>query len=163
MRLLTTLSLAVALTAALMMPADAGFNYGRTYPGATCFVDGGTIDRAFGHLYNLSTTGSALLECPLIRNHNAWIDAHVYIVDQNYDRNAGCELRTVYSHVVSSGAFESIHTTGTNPSPQKITFPKMFGGMSYDCYYYISCSLPAVYSGEQSFLISYTLREDLPQ
>ena len=135
---------------------------GKIHPGANC-IDGyntGDLRSYGGRIYNNSSTSARTFECPGVKDSmgsNQIHDATVYVIDQNYNSNVGCSLWTQNSTTTGAwGFYTSRSSSGTNPTPQALSFPAqpIYSNHGYSV---IRCTLPPRYSGQVSRLVCYRI------
>jgi len=92
-------------------------------------------------------------------------NARAFVLDQNYDQNVYCEVRT-HDPDTDSFFYASKSSSGTNSTAQQLDLfpstPGMTGNASnlYDTgenYYYFYCVVPPVYSGAVSGVMTYQI------
>lgn len=124
------------------------------YPGAMCSADASTTtDWRAGRMN--PGTGDVALTCPIVRERiGVPFEAVVGALDQNYTQDLCCSSRSANA---VSGPFRFTAnncTSGTNSTPQLLTFtgPDLAYGWDYR---WLTCSVPASYSGQKSGLSAY--------
>ena len=137
---------------------------GKVHPGANCIDGYNTGDlRAYGgRIYNNSSSRTRTFECPGVKDSmgsNRINDATVYVIDQNFNSNVNCSLWTQSSTTTGAwGFYTSRSSSGTNPTPQALTYPSqpIYTNHGYSVF---RCAVPPRYSGQVSRIVSYRLDE----
>lgn len=144
----------LAATLALGSAAAHAADLVKFYPGVMCSsVSSTTIDWRAGRTN--PGAGSVQLTCPLVRERfGVPFEALVGALDQNFTQDLCCSSRSANT---VSGPFRFTATqcsSGTNPTPQLLSFngPDLAYGWDYR---WLECSVPALYSGQQSGISAY--------
>lgn len=150
-------SMILALTAASVLASTAAFADTKSYPGHACLTHNENVTRVGSKFQNTDTV-SANVACPLVGDNTAVgiNSGTVWVVDQHFTDNVSCTL-SVKNSDGSSVAFSSDSTSGTNPAAQALTFGSLVGVATG--HYTLYCTLPAVYSGQSSAIVSYSFTE----
>jgi len=139
----------------------------KTYPGMACRPTGGgsfTLD--WGDIFNSGTTPMNI-SCPVVRDGSGVSQAVVKVLDRNPNEDlscivvAECATGTFFvsdeSPVVGT---ESSYGNGFFGSNFKtLTLPAVSLPNNFPTYDYLECTIPSVYNGNYSHLISITVKE----
>jgi hypothetical protein len=156
----TAIMILLTIAANPVMAGDA-----KTYPGSMCVkYSGGNPS------YNSSMIGNPnrsyiYLDCPAINDsmsedlNNSWVG----VLDRHYSQNVRCSINSAYwnnTHDAIYGWWGSNrYSTGSSNNRQVLSWGAL-GGTGETVHHYFSCRIPAVYSGNRSYIISYHVNED---
>lgn len=148
------LAAGLAATLAFAAAAAQADDLVKFYPGVMCSsVSSTTIDWRAGRMN--PSAASVELTCPLVRERiGVPFTATVGAADQNFTQEICCSSRSANT---VSGPFRFTAdqcSSGTNPAPQLLSFtgPDLAYGWDYR---WLQCSVPALYSGQQSGISAY--------
>jgi hypothetical protein len=148
----------LALAATSVLASTPAFADGKSYPGHVCLTHNEDVARV-GSKFQNSGTAAATVACPVIRdNLNVGFDAGtVWVVDQHFTENVSCTL-AAKAFDGGSVAFTSDSTSGTNPAAQALNLGSL--AAVTDGHYTMYCTVPPVFSGQSSSIVSYLMIED---
>jgi hypothetical protein len=137
---------------------------GKIYAASDC-VDAHSSGKAKyynGRVKNKETSGVLYMECPIVKDDIADTSVnsgHFYVKDMNFDSNISCTLKTQSATNSGSwGWYTTRSSIGTSPTPQKLLYPSqpIYADSGYMVF---RCTVPPVYSGKPSWLVSYRIDE----
>ena len=113
-------------------------------------------------IFNPSTTKSLRVDLPVIHDviaktiRQGW----VRVVDKHYTQGVRAQLCAVYKGC-STGFYGKClankYSSGTSECPKVLSFGAVGAGST--AHYYFSCTIPPVYSGQKSGIVSYFVEE----
>ncbi|MCH9685004.1 MAG: hypothetical protein K0V04_26440 [Deltaproteobacteria bacterium] len=161
----TSIASIVLATAAALTATPASAADSKIYAGEMCSPnkDDSTVSHFWGRLKNASAT-TTNFECPVVRDQTGTKINHgdAWVINQNYNQSLSCTLGLLLplSGGVSgaSGFFSTRSTAVVSSAPQKLA---SFGSLGHllNGYAAMICSIPGVYNGQQSGLVSYHVNE----
>ena len=134
----------------------------KVYPGSMGVkLSGASPTYYFGAIGN-SSAANIYLDLPVINDTNTAVESSwVRVLDRHYSSGVSCALNTAYwnntydtfygswgATVVSSGSSTDVQVLNTGTA-----------NGSADRHIYFSCSIPPVYSGNSSRIVSYSVDE----
>lgn len=116
---------------------------------------------SFSAIGNPSATKPLRLDLPVIHdsiNHsikNGWVKA----IDMHYSENISARLMSIYRNGCQWYGWGSPTrtTSGSNCAAQTLSFGSLSSNSS--AHYFYSCSIPPIYNGQASFIVSYKVDE----
>jgi len=145
------------LASLVLMSASALAVDGKSYPGATCRqTSGGSLGFFGGTVNNLSTTSTLNLICPFVKDSSSITNGTVTVYDRHPTADVSCQIITEFNN--SSGNFfnfATVTSSGFGSAPQVLSF----GALPGNQYYYATCSVPPVSSGNVSHVASFDITE----
>ncbi|WP_438016349.1 hypothetical protein WMF18_36755 [Sorangium sp. So ce315] len=157
--LMITATLGLAFTATgTVSAADQ-----KVFPGALCRQTGSSSVVSYdtnGRVHN-ATAGTVSLVCPIVRDvtTSKWNSVSVVVADRSYTSNVVC--RAWSAQTDGLGWFQTSSSTGANPEwyvSQTLTFNAQ-GEERDNGTYYLECTVPAQYEGNNSGVLSYRIDE----
>lgn len=155
-------AIGLPILSALSMPAIAAD--GKSYPGALCQTESPTaqvVRDAAGRLFNPSSVSQSVI-CPVVRDVGGAAgisSADTFVIDRNPDVDFSCTTfsRSELGNAVASKA-DSAGAGFASATPSQLfvsSVASVAGG-----YYYIRCSIPGVFGGIQSGIVTYGVNEN---
>jgi hypothetical protein len=140
--------------------ATIAFADTKIYPGSMCVrwnASQPVPTLNFSSINNPSSTAWLNVDCPFINNGLKTSSAWVKVIDQNYNLNVSCSQNNAYLYQTTWygwwGARRS--SSGTNAAAQHLSWGVL--GNNKLSHGYLSCSIPPVFSGKRSAIVSYSV------
>lgn len=154
---------AVFLLTITVNPAMAGD--AKTYPGSMCVKYSGGNPSYLWSMIGNPNTSYIYVDCPVINDSmsesikNAWVG----VLDRNFNQEFRCSLNSAYwndTHDTMYGWWgANKYSEGSSNNRQKLSWGSL-GGADENVHHYFSCRIPAIYSGQTSYIINYHVNED---
>ncbi|MEM9489332.1 MAG: hypothetical protein AAGC55_09315 [Myxococcota bacterium] len=144
--------------AGITLTASSALADNKTYSGSTCVANSDDIHHAQSKSENESTTNVRGVFCPVVRD-NMWTGLNpskVQVIDQNFDNAVKCTLSS-RDKDGSQYDYDTEQSSGTSPSVQELTFSAL--SSLINGHYTLYCTIPPVFSGERSAVVSYFISE----
>lgn len=129
----------------------------KSYPGATCRqTSGGSLSFFGGTVDNASTTSTLNVICPFVKDSTSITSGSVTVYDRHPSADVTCQMITEFNN--SSGTFfnfANVSSSGFGSAPQVLSF----GALPGNQYYYATCAIPPISSGNVSHVASFTIVE----
>jgi hypothetical protein len=155
--------MAMAMSAGVAS-ADTDVSDAKVFSGSFCTAQPAvpTIGTWRGRIMNSGTAGQ-FVGCPFVRDVVAWggaLGAMVKVVDRHYSEDIDCALWSQNTDSADgwSGYYVTRSSSGSDAGVQTLYFPAL-SNYSNASSYVMECRIPAVYSGNQSQIVSYQTTE----
>lgn len=158
-QVLTALAGAVLFTSSHALATDD-----KGYPGSVCRPTGGGAYSLNGiGVFNTGATPMSI-SCPVVRDGSSVASAIVKVLDRNPNEDLSC---IVVAEIASGTFFVSDEspavgsgTTFASSNVTTLTLPAVSLTSFSGTYDYLECTIPSVFSGNFSHLISITVKEN---
>lgn len=158
-------SLGLAALTLVSLPAQA--SHSMKYGGGQCSAWGGAMTLSSNRAQNASTTTTASLDCPAVKDGTTinGASSFVDVIDNNSTsgEHVGCSLIAYYMSGATlypsynTQSTSALGSTFSSDRVQTLTFSGTLGSASAK-WYYLTCGVPKVGAG-YSYIVDYSIDE----